>query len=248
MALGCAFIFLVFLMCWRRRARKQRAKRTKAFADAKIKKVDGGWGGRMRRFGERLFGGNKQKKGDIELGGKDHIRLVAFNSREEEERHDREIENLIGAYEYSRAGSTRRTSGAPTSIADRSIHHHLHLDVKPSPLTRDGDRLSSGSLYSQITGLPKRIPEPRQPIKDSEMLVARHSTLSDSSWGSSTMRQELPPPPRDFPSRPVTPAQAYADEVRPGLSSTTPAGLGTGDQTWMKPMYTGKSNNPFLHH
>ncbi|KAG2356532.1 insulin-like growth factor binding protein [Suillus spraguei] len=57
MALGCAFIFVTFLYCWRRRARKQRAKEIAAFASAKALHKQN-WRWRLARFGERLFGHN----------------------------------------------------------------------------------------------------------------------------------------------------------------------------------------------
>jgi hypothetical protein len=51
MALGCAFIFIIVLMLWRRKARKQRAKATMMFAHTK--RLDGtqqGWKWKVKRF------------------------------------------------------------------------------------------------------------------------------------------------------------------------------------------------------
>ena len=62
MALGCAFIFVVILMCWRRRARKRRAAATANFAAAKRLNHTGSWRYRLARFGERLFGHRKGQR------------------------------------------------------------------------------------------------------------------------------------------------------------------------------------------
>lgn len=53
MAFGCAFIFLVLVVLWRRRARRKRAQRTAMFARAKG--IEGRWWGWRARFA-KLFG------------------------------------------------------------------------------------------------------------------------------------------------------------------------------------------------
>jgi hypothetical protein len=62
MAFGCAFIFLVFVVLWRRRARRKRAQRTAMFARAKG--IEGRWWGWRARFA-KLFG--KRKTGNEEV-------------------------------------------------------------------------------------------------------------------------------------------------------------------------------------
>ena len=56
MALGCAFIILVLLLCWRRQARKRRLAATQEFARQKQLDRPKTWRERVIRFGERLFG------------------------------------------------------------------------------------------------------------------------------------------------------------------------------------------------
>ena len=61
MALGCAFIFVVILMLWRRHARKKRAQATAVFASAKRLDRPAGWRWRLIRFGEKLFGHKRSR-------------------------------------------------------------------------------------------------------------------------------------------------------------------------------------------
>jgi hypothetical protein len=144
MALGCAFIFLVILMCWRRRARKQRAKQTAQFAAAKSLDKPQGWRYKLIRFGERLFGHRRSTRvtgtgvglGADSASARDEFKLMQLKDLEEE-RHQREMEKILGGYEYSRAGSSR--------------HGY-------------GDTMTTPSIYSQVTGVQPNMPEPRLPI------------------------------------------------------------------------------------
>ncbi|KAG2355406.1 hypothetical protein BDR07DRAFT_1474106 [Suillus spraguei] len=148
MALGCAFIFVAFLYCWRRRARKQRAKETAAFASAKALHKQN-WRWRLACFGERLLG---------------TIEIALWKLRAAEEaRHHKEMETLMGAHEHSRSGSSRSPS----------LHLYNHCE---SYDYSDVNRLS-GSLYSQTTGNVRSRPEPRQPVK-SDPLSSRFSTTT----------------------------------------------------------------------
>jgi len=216
MALGCAFIFVAFLYCWRRRARKQRAKETAAFAVAKSLDHKTSWRLRLARFGERLFGhSSKQPRPDTE-----ELSLWKLRAAEEA-RHDRELDKLIGAYEYSRAGS----NGAP------SVFDHKHGE------SHDNDSYHSprGSMYSQMTGMPLRGPEPRQPVKTNP-LTSRFST---STLGSSVYKKKPSAlSRRPSPPRLETDAQAYAASVQQSAQST-------GGSSWVTPTNTGGSRNPF---
>jgi len=197
MALGCAFIFLVILMLWRRRARKQRAKRTAMFASAKS--LDGrGWRGKLVRFREWLFGHH---------GKREEVDLMKMRDLEEE-RHHREMEKILGAYEYSRAGSTRRTERDPSAYDN----------------DRRNSALSAQSLYSQITGSTRRVPEPRLPVKKQQRDATR-SRFSMSTLGSEghVTRRVTPPIP--------TEAELYAEARRESLE--------------MASSETGGSKNPF---
>jgi len=218
MALGCAFIFVVFLWCWRRRARKQRAKATAAFASAKGMDPKSNWRVRFMRF----FGRNREAPPDNE-----EIALWKLRAAEEA-RHNLELEKLISSYEYSRAGSSRGPSPLPS----------LYGDAKPHGSSDSSHRLSRESMYSQVTGMPRSGPEPRQPVK-SNPLTSRFSvtTVASSVYKKpkpNVLRRDLTPPkPR------ATNAEAYAASVRQSSEDE-------GRSYWVTPVSTGGSRNPFL--
>ena len=197
MALGCAFIFLMVLLCWRHRARKNRANDTARFASAKALDRNGGnW---FVRFGEKLFG-HAPRTGKVPLQGDEEpeeIKLMKLREAEEA-RHNDTIEKLIGSYE--RSGSSYRSRS------------HERRSRELSDATRSyRTRLSDGSLYSQVTGLPRRTAEPRQPIKDknANLLSSRFSVTTSRSSSSSKLVRELTHPPL-----PTTDAEAIAASFR----------------------------------
>ncbi|KAJ6523452.1 insulin-like growth factor binding protein, partial [Mycena vulgaris] len=237
LALGCAFIFLLVLMCWRRRARKRRAQQTAAFAAAKRLDRRGGWRGRLLRFGERLFGHRHAKSQappiTVEAVENEAIQLMKMRNAEEA-RHHGEMEKLqlFGAYEYSRAGSTRshsRSSHAPS-------HAPSTLRTLDDHRAAVAERVSRASMYSEVTGIPRNTPDPRQPI--SKNLLARYPS-SVSSAGRSYM-YTAPPEARlvdiELPAGPSE-AQVYADAIRPVLAASPPA----RGAYWLEPTRTGTS-------
>lgn len=221
MALGCAFIFLLALMCWRRRARKLRAKHTAKFAQAKALNRRGNW---LTRFGEKLFGHAPRRGGEDDEP--EEIKLMKLRNAEEA-RHNNEMEKLtlIGAYEYSRAGSSHHRAHSARdsrSAMSDSTRGHTH-------------RLSDGSLYSQVTGVPRKTAEPRQPVKNANLLSSRFSMTTLGSSRTRELTSHSVPPPV-----PSTDAEVYAATVR---QSPEPRG-----QYWMAPNNTGSSKgskNPF---
>ncbi|KAJ7494424.1 insulin-like growth factor binding protein [Mycena galericulata] len=253
MTLGCAFIFLLVLMLWRRRARNKRAKQTAAFAVAKRIDPRMGWRARLLRFGERLFGHRRTPPpppittADIES---EAIKLMKMRNAEEA-RHHGEMEKLqlFGAYEYSRAGSAR--SGRASSS-----HHSSRAPSVLPPLdgrrernqhpTAVAEQVSRGSMYSALTGVPRATPEPRQPINKNLLAGLHRYPSSVSSAGRSYM---FTAPAEADSARLVdvdsvfqTEAQVYADAVRPALAGSPP----TRGAYWLEPMKTGtSSNNPF---
>ena len=204
MALGCAFIFMVVLMCWRRRARKVRAKRTAAFASSKALDRKDNWRWKLVRFGERLFGHAPSQRVYAQ-DEPEEIRLKKLRAAEEAREDD--MEKLTGNYEHSRAESRRAPSRDSQAFSDSSQGHSI--------------RLSSGSLYSRVTGMPRRTAEPRQPVKNANVLSSRFSM---TTLGSDKSQPKLSP-------LPSTEAEAYAASVR---ESPEPRGA-----PWMK------TNNPF---
>jgi len=215
MALGCAFIFVAFLYCWRRRARKQRAKDTAAFASAKALNHKSNWRQRLMRFGEKLFGHSpSEPRPDSE-----EIALWKLRAAEEA-RHNLELEKLIEGYGLSR---------------ESSPHESKRLELQDYEAYRSHQRLSGASLYSEVTGMPQRGPEPRQPVKTNP-LTSRFSstTLGSSVYKKQSLRRREPLSPK-----PQTDAQAFAASVRLSPQATR-------ESYPVKPTNTGGSrNNPF---
>ena len=221
MALGCAFIFLVFLMCWRRRARKQRSNKTKQFAIAKKLDDAGGWRQRLVRFGERLFGHTPKnrfaghyshspsylgdaKGGNIALRDLEEQRKWREDLKQPTTYHDDDdLDRIVGAYEYEH--SIRSTPSEYSRNYRRQSHNNpsAELEREYSRLRQQKPRddvlesLASRSIYSQVTGAKNKVPEPRLRVKD--QLISRFST----STGGSGSR-----------SRTLTPAEQYKSEFQ----------------------------------
>lgn len=274
MALGCALIFIVILMLWRRRARKQRAKQTAMFASAK--KLDGGngWRWHLEQLRKRLFGKKKRAY---------HAEVLPMAYHDEPRRHDSfadtshsrispsrelglkklrdmedrshtaadELDNYIGQYEDTVRSRSTRTPSTFSSIDD---HYPVH---NPRRIERD-------SLYTEVTGNQRHTPEPRQPLRkdiSGTSKLVKNPVLIDLE-----PREEKMVPP-SLPFQIVHPdggslaseAQAYAMSVRPGLvtqpstfvRSTTPMlltptpALGQAQQAyWLTPVNTHPIGGP----
>ena len=273
MALGCAFIFVLVLMCWRRRARKRRAAATADFAAAKRLDHSGNWRHRLARFGERLFGHRRQGRWMLPAHpdgapGED-IRLAKLRAAEEarfdhdrdrkfrvaeDAKHERDMDRLLESYEYTRAGSSRAPSPLPSLRSyDGDRHSHKSSDRSAPPRKASpgaAARIAEESLYSQVTGQPRRAPEPRQPVRDSPR--ARPDVPSSRFSASTTYSSWLLPDPQVQSSThlPPTPAQEYARSVSrngqlPQQQPQQPYGEQRGAY-WLQPSHTGGSRNPFL--
>ena len=192
MALGCAFIFLVILWLCRRRQRKQRAKKTAAFAasglNGAVNRTKTSWRWRLIRFGEKLFGHNRSKRartvpnivhmGPLH-GERADLKMAPTLRAAEEARSaspllprtfpatnpsrgksldsdgDVDMVNLIGSY-------NRPDSPPPT----RYNPQHTRVTAADQRSISDASsQMSAPSLYSQMTGIPRRAPDPRQPLK-----------------------------------------------------------------------------------
>ncbi|KAH7107233.1 growth factor receptor domain-containing protein [Auriculariales sp. MPI-PUGE-AT-0066] len=201
MALGCAFIFMVFLMCWRRRMRKRRAAQTAEFA---------------RNIETRSQNRNAFSRGMHWLGGKffrrrsqpnDVDKVVTQMRAAEVERHKQEMELLEA---HARGMSTGHakwewTSG-PSVVSDREsarreersyaaapqphLPGHARYDSAGLEVDRHTNRLSAPSLYSVVTGIPRAAPEPRQPYRPTDVPppLSEASQFSRHSNGSSIWR------------------------------------------------------------
>jgi hypothetical protein len=245
MTLGCAFIFMVILMCWRRRARKQRANKTKQFALAKNLNDPKGWRQRLVRFGERLFGHTSKNKllarhhtyttdppsysgdtkgGDIALRDLEEQRRFREELRRPESYHDDDLDGIVGAYEYQQPSIRSRPSEysrfynqQPHNDPPAELNREYSRLRQPRPREDILESLASRSIYSQVTGSNRRVPEPRLPV--------RHfpgSRFSTSTGSGSSHR-----------SRPLTPAEEYKTSVQQREVESDLTGNSLG------------SNNPF---
>ncbi|KAJ6608209.1 insulin-like growth factor binding protein [Mycena sp. CBHHK59/15] len=171
MALGCAFIFLVVVWLWRRRARKQRATRTAKFAATRQLDHEG-WRWRLVRLGERLFGHRASRK----VPGETEAVKMARMRAAEEARDARDMDKLIDSYAYPRG----------------EVHHHHHHNQYRLDEGDRASQLSAPSLYSQVTGMPHRMPEPREPVKSSHRDIT--SRFSGSTLDDYYLTPTRPPP------------------------------------------------------
>ena len=249
MALGCAFIFMVILMCWRRRARKQRANKTKQFAIAKKLDNPRSWRQRLVRFGERLFGHTPKnrlaghttyavdprgypgdtKKGDIALMDLEEQRSLRNDPRRPATDYDDDLDGIVGAYEYEQS---IRSSPSEYSRYYRQQPHNnpsAELDREYSRLRQQKaarenmlQSLASRSIYSQVTGTTKKAPEPRLPVRGFPTSRFSMSTSSGSSNRSQTL----------------TPAEEYKSNVQ--QREVQPNPTGTSGNSF-------GSNNPFKY-
>ncbi|KAL1681107.1 insulin-like growth factor binding protein [Schizophyllum commune] len=152
MALGCAFIFMVVLMLWRRHARKRRAKLTAKFASAKNLAHRGGWRDRLARFfGGGGHGHDSDKRRyyvDPEVGDAYRMRRLAET---ESARNEKEMESLLEAYERP-SHDLNRLSGPSLYSA---ITGKPRSAPEPKQPVRDEPALRSrfsGSSWSGASG------------------------------------------------------------------------------------------------
>ncbi|THH30808.1 hypothetical protein EUX98_g3371 [Antrodiella citrinella] len=268
MALGCAFIFMMVLMCWRRQARKKRAQATAKFAVSKRIHDKTGWRLKLVRFGERLFGHKPMQRVVSPEHHYQDFKMEKMRAAEEA-RHERDMDGILDAYDYSRPASRRsvstRAPSAPPTLYDyerdtknkRLIPQRSGTDPAHNRLSAAS--LSAVSMYSQVTGLPRRTAEPRQPVRNARDLLP--SRFSGTSYSTSTDSgpAALPPvPPVNLmdDSRPPTPAQEYARLVAAQQPATMAPPLHQEFQYvpprasyWLQPAQTGATNvsrNPFL--
>ena len=230
MALGCALIFIVILMLWRRRARKQRAKQTAMFASAKQLDGGNGWRWRLEQLRKRLFGKKKRAY---------HAEVLPMAYHDDPRRHDSfadsshshnsnrdlrlnklrdigdkshtadDLDNFIGHYEDTAYSRSTRT---PSTLSSMDDHYPVH---NPRRIERD-------SLYSEVTGNQRHTPEPRQPLRrdiSGTSKLVKNPVLIDLE----PREEKMVPPSLSFQivhpdgGSLASEAQAYAMSVRPGL-------------------------------
>ncbi|KAG6918201.1 hypothetical protein DXG01_015990 [Tephrocybe rancida] len=187
MALGCAFIFLAVIWCCRRRARKQRAKKTAMFATTPGygRAKPAGWRWKLIRFGEKLFGHKRSRRADLIIRHHDPhdqeseaIKLRKLRVAEEA-RGEEDLVKLIGEYNYPDSVDASRARQIQT------YEERLASDNRRS--VGGASQLSAPSIYSQMTGMPHRTPDPRQPLRKKD-LTSRFSSSTFSSSDEERLR------------------------------------------------------------
>ncbi|KAJ7056178.1 TNFR/NGFR cysteine-rich region family protein [Mycena amicta] len=170
MALGCAFIFLVIVWLWRRRSRKQRKPQTQPH-QWRIFKLQpghnhhhhhhqGGWRWRLLRFGEKLFGHRRSER--------------AFPTPMN---ISRPMDLELGA------GAGVKTHPQRREKRGREAYHAQDRHLLSPTTSRSLSDHSAPSIYSQVTGIPPRMPEPRQPPPEAD---SRLSTSTIATYYMTT--------------------------------------------------------------
>ena len=150
---------------------KRAAQLDKGFSDMK---EETGWRWKLIRFGEKLFGHAPSRRVPIvrveaenfkltQLRMMEEARPIAsfatdFNNNsmdhsEEGGREEQDMVHLIESYNPL----------PETYYVNR--HVRVHVDDHRSLLSDSTSQHSAPSMYSQVTGLPHNVPEPRQPLK-----------------------------------------------------------------------------------
>jgi hypothetical protein len=197
MALGCAFIFMVVIWLFRRRAKKQRAKRTAQFASKKNLDNPHGWRWRLMRFGERLFGHKASKK--HRKAKSDEILPVSYNHYDRT--RSRPASSLyshqdIKMKKLSTSDTKLKKAPPPQDDIDMfidSYNHSAYTRQSRAPSTLPGleerrfnhrnqqRQIENESIYSQVTGVQRHTPEPRQPVKRGASAASRLSASTIST-------------------------------------------------------------------
>lgn len=189
--------------------RRKRAQATKAFAAAKQLNAPRSWRARFLRF----FGHHPPRREWMVPDEERDVKLARLHKQQ----HYAPVETRDG----------------PEPLDHDDDGWEARRNQRRSLVT-----MSSESLYTHITGQPRRMPEPRQPARNARDLLP--SRFSDTTLGSHEILQLKKDLAERERERALTPAQEYArswmvqgdDESRRG-------------SYWMKPNHTGGSKNPF---
>jgi len=231
--------------------RKKRAQATLVFARTKGMENRRGWIARLKR----LFGFGRRRRDEVEL--------AVYDPEAAYER-----DKAVGAYSrHSQAfidvKSTR--SGASSSTKPKS-----KVSRVPVPdMYIDANRMSTSdaSIFTEVTGVPRRGREVRQVVRDAPRpgivpigrraraereATSRYSSSSYSSYSTSIERPETLPDMNEGVT--PTPAQEYMRSLQSSrrdrdqdLISLESHGSRRGEY-WLKPSHTGSSTgsrNPF---
>ena len=172
MALACAFIFIVIIWLYRRRQSKKRAEKAAQFAKGLSVKEKTGWLSKLLRFGKILLCHTDSRREPIVRPRAEDVKLNQLRMMEEARpvtsftdyhnnvdsggeggREDQDLVQLIGSYNPL----------PETYYTNRNVQ--IHLADHQSVISDTSSQHTAPSIYSQVTGLPHNLPEPRQPLK-----------------------------------------------------------------------------------
>ena len=149
LALGCAFVLVLILWLWRRRARKQRAQNTPSFDP---QPNHGSWWHRRLHNLLAFFKGND----------KPHVRSrMSVKRTEHKWLQLRSDEAVPHVHEISKSGYVKSLKHVPSLQPS--------IDGLNNSISHSSNRTSTPSLYSQVTGVSLKGPEPKQPLRDLDL-------------------------------------------------------------------------------
>ena len=193
-AFACAFLVIAMLWCcgWRQRKQQTRRKQAELYATGELRRKEKrGWGWKMTQLVQGIFGRGRDtpkasramiKPGDIvHLGPSEEAESLKFGRlRDVEERGSIPIlksssmqekgddrTRLLDLYHYPLVPDTRTNMFThQTRIA--SAERTSHDDVRSS-LSESSSRISALSIYSQVTGVPRKTPESKVIVRREEV-------------------------------------------------------------------------------
>jgi len=198
---ACAFLFIVFLWCCSRRQRRKQKKEKKAelYAIGEIRKEEKkGLGSRIIRFVQRIFKRDTPKPrmvaikpGDIvHLGPSQEAESLKFGRLRDVEEGKNAVVPII-KYSSSIPSSTPEDrirlidSYRRPLTPDRTKYHPYHTRIASTERTYHDDartslsdsssRVSAPSIYSEVTGLPRKSPESKMPVRREDGDFSRYT-------------------------------------------------------------------------
>lgn len=192
MALGCAFVVLCLLLCWRRRAKKKRAQATQEFARAKNLDNPMSFRDRLVRFGERLFGhslgervlGSRGRRGAGPIALGDHDKdALEMRDIEDAKYHDTDMNRLLDS--YARPSTHKNShSRAPSMTTYDPRSSYFPPGYRPS---KHGDDQQSRKPSWRTRSTRKEAAHRDGPKRDRDLDL---NTMSDESLYSYVTGQQ----------------------------------------------------------
>ena len=137
MAFGCAFIFLVFVLLWRRKARRKRAQMTAKFARAKGMDNKRWWGSAWRLRVAKLFGRDKVTNEGEEFDVKSRLRdteeMGDFEKMEERRWSGRSSVSKLSSVHDGNVGRRRDVSRSASVLSASGSGRLARQPVKEEP-------------------------------------------------------------------------------------------------------------------